>query len=173
MEKQISIYKNLRDLKNQKNILNNELSKSIFEKDEISQEEFQKINEIKRTIKDIDKKIAEGKKELEDLDKNNKFECSYSVITENGKTTETYKVNGNEVSKMEYFKSLKDNSLGRRTFFENFNKSFENNFLSNQFFKDKFGFLENKFDKKECDCKKSHKDKDTDIIDVFLSGWYI
>ena len=41
MEKQMSIYKNLRDLKNQKNILNNELSKSIFEKDEISQEEFQ------------------------------------------------------------------------------------------------------------------------------------
>lgn len=173
MEKQMTIYKNIKDLKNQKILLNNQLSKAIFEKDDFSEEEIQKVINIKKNIKEINLQIAKYKKEIEELDKNNTFECSYSVVTENGKTTETYKVNGNEVSKIEYFKSLKENSLSRRNFFDNFHKSYENNFLNNPFFNGRNEFLENKHDRNECECKRNHKEKDTDIIDVFLSGWYI
>ncbi|MDE5545036.1 MAG: hypothetical protein K2I76_00285, partial [Malacoplasma sp.] len=86
-----------------------------------------------------------------------KFECSYSSITENGKTKEVYKVNGNEVSRMDYFKALKENSLTKRRMIEDFSKGLEN-FFNNTFLLDKPFRDEEKeeIDEKECECKKHH-----------------
>ncbi|MDE5774904.1 MAG: hypothetical protein K2H51_01075, partial [Malacoplasma sp.] len=93
-----------------------------------------------------------------ELYNNNKFECSYSSITENGKTTEVYKVNGNEVSRMDYFKALKENALTKRKMMEDFSRGLEN-FFTNTFFLDRPFFKEEEKeekDEKDCECKKHH-----------------
>ncbi|MDE5767626.1 MAG: hypothetical protein K2H56_03680 [Malacoplasma sp.] len=158
MEKEINIHKNIKDLKTKKEILTKQISTHILEKPELTHHELEQINSIKKEIKEIDDKIASFKKELEELYNNNKFECSYSSITENGKTTEVYKVNGNEVSRMDYFKALKENALTKRKMMEDFSRGLEN-FFTNTFFLDRPFFKEEEKeekDEKDCECKKHH-----------------
>lgn len=173
MEKEINIHKNIRELKTKKEILTKQLSTQILEKPELTYEELNQINLVKKEIKEIDEKIAIFKKELDDLYNNNKFECSYSSITENGKTTETFKVNGNEVSRIEYFKALKENSLSKRKMLEDFSRGL-GNFFNNAFFLDRPLFKDkDENNEKECECKRYHhphkkEKRDFDFFDKFF-----
>ncbi|MDE7112433.1 MAG: hypothetical protein K2N92_02415, partial [Malacoplasma sp.] len=71
MEKEINIHKNIKDLKIKKEILNKQISTHIMEKPELTNNELEKINSIKKEIREIDAKIDSYKKELEELYNNN------------------------------------------------------------------------------------------------------
>ncbi|RXY96323.1 hypothetical protein D8X55_04150 [Malacoplasma penetrans] len=157
-------YRNIHELEVQKELLKRQLNNLLFEKSELSNEDLLKINEHKKTINEIENKIQLTKKEIEELDRNNKFECSYSVVTENGKIIETYKVNGQDVSKTEYIKAIKENNLSNRKYLEGFFNKLNSNFLDNAFFREGLPF-EKRSDKKlphrkECSCHDEEKTTD-------------
>lgn len=156
-------YRNIHELEVQKELLKRQLNNLLFEKSELSNEDFLKINEHKKTINEIENKIQLTKKEIEELDKNDKFECSYSVVTENGKTIETYKVNGQDVPKGEYIKAIKENNLSNRKYLDGFFNRFNSNFLDNAFFRENLlpdRRLDKKPHRKECSCHDEEKTTD-------------
>lgn len=169
----INKYKNIHELEVQKELLKRQLNALLFEKEELSNDDFQKINSHKKSINEIENKIESIKKEIEELDKNNKFECSYSVVTENGKTIESYKVNGQEVSKLEYIKAIKENNLSNKKYLEYFFKRFNSDFLDNPFFGNRFfherKFLDRKPPRKECSCHNEEKqDYPTSFFEILF-----
>ena len=168
----IAKYKSIHELEVQKEILKRQLSNLLFDNEQLSNEDFAKINEHKKTIADIDNQVQAIKNEIEELDKNNRFECSYSTITENGKTVETYKVNDKEVSKSDYIKAIKENNLLSRNNFDGFFKKFNFDFLDHPFFGERLlperkHLGDRKSPRKECDCHHHEKEKDDRSFSLF------